>query len=356
MAWRYLLFDLNTMAPVAELPAHERSFGDQYNDAGQFSCTIPLDVDLPGVTLDTLQPPDAVWAAELDGTLLWAGPVWGLEPDFAAGRLTLSGAGWLSLLDRRRFPIDVTYSNLDQHFIARNLINVAQAVEFQSSHLGIDTTLVTASGVLRTRTYEGASELPVTSELLRQLAAVDLGFYFRFEPRWTAGPNSLLTVKFLCQYPASGRLTDVVLDVGRTCDIMSATLDGSAITNYVYAVGSGEGPTKARAVVGNLDHLAAHRMLQTDIQLQNVSSFATLQAHGRERLRQGAAPAFIPKVRVGVDALGGFLVGDKVVFRLDRGVFQVDDLYRIVAYTCPDEDWVDLDLAPAVLFEGGDLT
>lgn len=354
--WRYLIFHRPTMSPVAELPVIEREFTDLYNSPGSFSCTIDLDLDPQhGVALADLRAPNAVWAAELDGTLVWAGPILTVKPDFTARRISLAGEGWLNLLRRRRQEVDQTFAGVDQVDIASTLIDNVQSVAYYRGHMGVDTSLAyQGPTVARTVTYYAAEDNS-TGELIENLAGLDDGFYFRFEPRWSAGPNSLLTIKFLTAWPASGRPTDLVLEDGRTCTVLSADEDGTRIANRVRAWGQGEGDEKPNALVTNPDLIQGSYILEDSVQLQTVSEVATLRSHGYTRLRQGAGMLVTPEVEVDVSWLGTFLVGDQVRFKIEQGLYSYSEYYRIVGYSCKDEATLQLNISPLVLFEGGNL-
>lgn len=127
---------------------------------------------------------DLAYATELwlsrDGQRVAAGPVLGVRP--ASGdQWTVSGGGILSYLWRMGFEQDLSWSGIDQHLIAKALVDQWQALEF--GHYGIDTSVVTASGI--TRDYIVArKELDYVGPRLEELSkrAGTTGFDFHADP------------------------------------------------------------------------------------------------------------------------------------------------------------------------------
>lgn len=350
MQWRYLLADIPTLTPVAELEVNSRSFGEVLNSPGSFRATISLDDAPPGVDRDSLLPPDAAFLVELEGRLMFAGPVLGAVVDLADGTLELSGEGWHNLMRRRFISIDLTYTNVEQITIAKNLINYAQDGMWTNGHVGIDTSLAADTGILRTRPYYG-HELPSIGEEVERLAQVIGGFDFRYEPRWVDGTTPReFELKWLTRYPATGRLTDIVLADGDTCVCRELNVQGPDIAYVIRAVGAGEGPTAVRATATNIPMLQAHYMVERTISMTDVSVQATLQAHADTELRRASLPLVVPRVEVDSTMLGVFEIGDRVRFRMERGLWVEDSDYRIVGWDCPDEDTVELTLSPLGLW------
>jgi hypothetical protein len=354
--WRYLIFDLPSMAPVGELPVISREWAELYNSPGSFTCTIDLDLDPAyGITLTNLRAPNAVWAAELDGTLIFAGPILKLAIDLVAREVTLSGEGWGNLARRRLLDFDDEFVTVDQTDIAAILLDNVQSGAYYRGDLNIDTSLAYNGPTTSRSIYYYAAESHRVGELIEDMANLTDGFYFRYEPRWTAGPNSNLTIKFLTAWPPGGRATDLVLEHGRTCTVRAVEEDGTNIANRVRVFGQGEGDERPNVLTTNPDHIEGHYVLEDDVQAQTTADLDTLRGMGHTRLRQGADMIATPEVEVDVDWLGDFLVGDQVRFKITEGLYQVDEPYRITGYKCPDEATLVLDVAPLVLFVGGNL-
>lgn len=331
MGERFLIIDAITRTAQAELTVVEScSFGEVLNSPGSFKATIPLVMPVGSlITSETIRPPRAVFAYEKDDVLVWAGPIWTHSYDLDAGTVELAGEGYLSYLRRRILRISATYTGIDQFAIAFDLIDKAQAAG--NGYLGISYTANPAtSGVLRDRTYYSYERKHIGT-LIEQLAAVQNGFDFRLMPRWSSGPNSTLVVDFLVTYPPVGRATDIVFDLGAV-DFSTVTLDGTSLAFTVDAIGRGEGDSLPISTQTDSSLVIAYMALDDDISVSDVEDTATLAAYAQRRLLRGKAPIVIPKVQVGTEWLGRFVVGDQVRVRAAMGLLQLDAMYRIVAY------------------------
>src|SRR5688572_28345798 len=103
MAWRFLLFDIQSRQAQAEVDcAGGVSWSEELNGPGSFQANISLNQPASSpVTMSAISPPRAVFAAERDDVILGAWFVWTHDYDLAAGTVTLAGEGWLSYLRRR---------------------------------------------------------------------------------------------------------------------------------------------------------------------------------------------------------------------------------------------------------------
>lgn len=350
--WRFLLFDAVTREPQAELLAVDGvSYGETLNEPGQLKAAVQL-VQPAGspITIEMLNPPRAVFAVERDDVLMWAGPIWTHEYDLVGGVLNVTAEGYLSYLRRRILRTTKVYAQVDQAAIAKELVDYTQAVT--GGDLGVDTvTQYEASLRLRDRTYP-AHERKRIGTLIEQLAAVRDGFDFRFVPRWSNGPNSLLVVDFDMTYPNTGRETGLVWELGSNVTIPNATLDGTALAYQVDAVGQGTGDVTPIETVVDAQLIADNLLLEDDVSATDVSETDTLLGKAQRRLDRGRVPMVIPRVSVGVNEVGSFQVGDRVLLRASYGLFQVDSIYRTTSYQVDVmNDQVDVTLAPLEVFD-----
>jgi hypothetical protein len=336
-AWRFLLFDAQTRQPLAELPTiGDVSFGEELNDVGSFSFQIEMEQPANSpITLNNISPPRAVFGAERDGVLVYAGFIWTHEDDDEAGLITLAGGDYLSYLNRRTLRLTKNYVQQRQEAIAWDLIQYAQTYHatwapIPNFTLGIVNRART-SNTLRDRTYYWY-ERKFIGELIRQLAGVRGGFDFRLTPRWSNGPNSDLLIDFFTSTPPVGRQTDLVLEAGAQINVPGRTLDGTELAYHVEAIGRGEGESTPLAGWNNTDLIIAGLPLDKIVQLSDVEHMTTLSDHAHTELQRAKAPIVLPKVETtDTRLLMDLAIGDQVRYRAGRGITRVDAIYRSVS-------------------------
>lgn len=346
--WRMLYGTLVGGGILGELPAMSSGYNASLNGAGRWQVTVPLESDPARLTLplvgggsvdldpninlinrETVSPAKtAVWF-ERDGVLQYGGILWTARADIGANTLELAGEGYHSYWRRRHLVNNTTYTAVDQHTIAKNLIDTAQAVP--DGTIGVAVSTLT-SGRTRDRTWR-AYERKNLGEAIEQLADVDGGFDWRYDFAYNTGtPTGTLNFT----YPATGRRTQHVFEVGTNCSMLSYEEDGTSICNYVDALGAGEGDDHLIATAANAPLIGPYPVLEDVISFTDVRDWWTLIDHANRRLARGAGPIR----RVGLDTfpdvdptLGSYIVGDQVTVRADHGWVQLDDWMRIVEMT-----------------------
>lgn len=337
-AYRYLLADLATNQLLAELPltvSYEHVLNSPGSIEGRLALVQPAALHtvlaplLPG-SLGKL----AIYV-ERDGVIVWGGIPWTASADLDAGTMTLRGEGFLSYFRRRVLRATKTYAQVDQALIARDLLDWALAYGPGPS---ISTAAVATTGVLRDRSWQ-AYERPWIGQLIEDLAAVEGGFDFRFDSAWSSGS---ITTRFLTSYPNTGRLTDLVFEVGKQITAAGLSVDGTMLVTHVDAIGAGEGDLAIRASVADPAMLAAgYPVLDDVVSATDVSILATLDAKARHRLRRGHAPISVPGLVVDPSldpVLGSYLVGDVVTVRGGAGLAALDGRYRITGIRVDVDD------------------
>jgi len=356
-------------AILGELPTVAAQFGAALNSAGRFQVTVPLEADPPRlrlpiyaggstdltgnvnlVTMANLTPgTTAVWF-ERDGVLLFGGVVWTAQVDAASNTMTVAGEGPHSYLRRRAIRSTLTYTAQDQLDIVRGLIDHAQT----QTNGTIGITYSTAdSGVTRDRTYL-AYERKNVGEAIEQLAAIDGGFDWRYDHNYVAG---VPTWSAQFTYPATGRTTEMVFEVGTNCALDSYEEDGTSICNLVDVFGVGTAAETLTASLSNPPMQGPYPILETTETHSDVSELNTLELHARRRLARGAGPTRRAQLTClpGVDpVLGSYIAGDRVRVRCDHGWLQLDETMRIVDVTvnvAGGAESVSLSLAGSNVFE-----
>jgi len=365
--WRFLLYDLRTRLPVAELPVVEGSctFGDVLNGPGSAKFAIPLRPPDPvGLTAALFAPPNAGFAVEYGGLIRWAGPIvthpnynldggtveFGCEglwsyvrrriirtPHVFDPSTALSVNGWVPAADNLVGWRDAN--------IGKFLLDVMQLF----GTFGIDTGSVVEIGSMSQMTIP-AYERRNVGETIEQNAATQGGYDWRLEPGWTAGPNSQILHRWLTSYPATGRRLELRWDQS-SARILSVSVDSSNIAYTVHVTGQGTGEVKPVAVAVNQALIDANLMLEAAESASNVLLGGTLTRHAQIRLARGAGPVITPKVEVSVSDLGTFIVGDQITVSASAGILALDDWYRVTGYQVnPSTNLISVTLAPAALF------
>ncbi|MEM9521554.1 MAG: hypothetical protein AAGA37_19750 [Actinomycetota bacterium] len=337
--------------PTDELRIDSVTYIDALNAPGSATIVFPfaqatLADGTPIITAENLAPErTAVWIMR-DDALMWAGMLWGMPRDFVGRTRTLIAAGWLSYFRKRFFETDQTFTGVDQFDIARQIIDHAQAVA--DGDVAIDTSDTALSGVTRDRTYLGA-ERKFYGEALEQLAAVDNGFDFRFEPSIDPTTDEY-NVSFRPSYPATGRETEIVLYHGVNCVLTGGDQDGSASANSIAAIGAGQGNDLLIATA--TDPSPAGPLLQDVTSYTDVTVQATLDGHATRDLarRNASAVTLVAQMIPGaLPALGTYRPGDRVrvVYPFD-GFESFDRTMRILTVTVADDDGetVTIELGP----------
>lgn len=347
--WRVLVSDVGTPDEfVAELPHINLTCTDTLNESGFASTTIPLSSDAP-ITMANFGPGQSCLWLEREGALLWGGIVWAANPDVSSNTLTVSAGGWHSYTRRRTIRQTLAYAATDQLDIARDLIDKMEAV---SGSLGIIGTAETAtSGRTRDRTYP-YWERKNYGAALDQLAAVNDGFDFRYVTAYTSGVPG---VEFTTTYPALGRLTNTVLELGAQVETIAGLVDASQMVTEVDALGEGEGPARLIRTATDSTRHATFPLLQAAEVFSDVSKASTLQDHaGRRLARGGRTEQWTVRLSETAPTLGGVDVGDVVTVRASDGWLDVSGRYRVTQRTVnvgeSGGEMVDLTVASWAVF------
>lgn len=335
MSYRVLYLSTSTGAVLGELPVQSFSFTESLNEPGSFSASMPLETALSGRVSGSegrLEISAADFAAdgrttlvvERGGVPVWAGLLWGLDVDYAAGAVSLSGAGLMSYFGRRLIAADVSFSSTEQTAIAWSLINTAQA----DGSVGlVDGS--SATGVTRDRSYLAADATTVL-RALQNLAAVNNGFDFRVGLSWSGG---LLVRTFETSYPQSGRSTAIVLDPAYNLSSVRVRMDGSKVNTKAYVDGA---PGTVRQSVTNTALEAVIPRLEAVQSFASVAEEATLLAHAQRLSQRGSEVVKVVSATLGRGTdpqIGGFLVGDNVELRGALGWLDLAGQYRIGSYS-----------------------
>lgn len=337
--YRMLFADLRTGVLLGELPVETCEAEHVLNSPGSIRASMPLSMgdatrvlspQVPTLELDasTFGTARTALFLEREGVIQWGGVMWTRRINVDTEELEVGGEGWLSYWRHRYLLVRKVYTAVDQVLIAKDLLDWGQTM--MSGDRNHDTSGVVATGVLRDRTYE-QYEYKNIAEAIEQLSAVEDGFDFAFTSQWSG--SDILT-RFLTAYPATGRATDIVLEVGVNIDVLEWTEDGTSVAHVAYAIGGGEGVDQLSRTAIDVPSLLEYPRLEAVESHTDVRETATLYAHAQRRLRRGLLP--IDTMRVELDpnvvpVLGSYAVGDIVRVRGYLGAMDVDQSMRVTA-------------------------
>lgn len=346
-----------------ELPVDAFSWDVILNAPGAATFMVPLEhsTSIPFLTgqLEASAHPDpdigparTALFVERNGDLVWGGVLWARRYDFAAGTVELNAEGWWSYIRRRHIRVDRTYVGWDQADLARDLVHLSNTSYSDGAYIGI--TVDTAgpdTGVTRDRTYYGFERKNI-AEAVEQLAAVEDGFDWAVTTTW--GPGGAPLVRFGITYPAGGRMTDVVLELGTNVATLDVEEDATSMANVIDALGSGEGVDRLIWPHSEGDSRGDYPRLEAAPVWADVVYITTLAGHAADELARRRRPLLSCRATLhsGADpGIGSFEVGDTVRVKAGRWV---DADFRVVGLEAQvdengDEE-VSLDLATAVLF------
>lgn len=362
-SWKLLYASLlDPSSVLGELPVEMFSYTETMNGDGSWSTTMPLVTTTPArltgeVSALQLSEADILEGGtivyfERDGSILWGGIVWSIDASVESNSLTVAGAGIHSYFRHRFIRVTTTYSAQDQLVIARDIIDDAQAIA--NGDIGVLTSETATSGVTRNRTYYGYERRNV-ADTIEQLAAVKNGFDFRYHTFRNAGT---ITTEFRTTYPATGRRTEYVFELGSNIQLLSYRSSGGNLTNTVDAVGAGDGDDLLIETAQDPTGLASRPLLESVVSLPDVSVSNTLIEHAQRAIVRGSVPIKEITVRVFPDELpnlGSYIIGDQVFVKGSYGFVNLGSWFRItslgVAVANNGTETVELTLVPLEVFD-----
>lgn len=356
--YRFLFADLKTGSLIGELPLMAASWSEVLNAPGAFQGALPLDHGDPTITPAVFAPAKTRIYVERDGVIVWGGILWALDLDVAANVLNFGCEGFLSYFRRRVFGGSLASTNAtyfptaDQLNLARGLIDYAQdSGLFPGGDLGILTPGTATSGVTRERNF---TLVEFIGDALERMAAVDNGFDFRFSSAWN-GSNEV-EVSFLTSYPATGRETEIVFDMGANVALLNYSESSENIGNKVWVTGASSGSLPRRFSKEDASLLGEYPRLDLVASAPGAVLATTLEEHADRSLTAADQPLATVSLEVYPDtvpAFGSYLVGDKVRVKGSHGYLDLDADYRITEIEMAVEggaERVSLALAPWSLF------
>ena len=239
------------------------------------------------------------------------------------GELSLVARGVLYYLRYMWVTADLTFTAVDQHLIAKALVDHWQNLEH--GDYGIDTAAVGASGTLRDRTYV-RDELVNIADAVEQLGEVAGGYDVDVDPATRA---------LLLASPEQGvdRSATVFIDARNIADAAAGfSVAADDLASDVYTTGTDGGQTTRWSTTGDAALRGTWGRAGAAATFDGVKNQTTLDAHAAAVLaaRSSAwllpAPSLIP---VADARVGDFDVGDTVSYSFDAGLGEQAGVYRI---------------------------
>lgn len=246
--YTYAIADLRTNVILEEVRLTGVKFNKPLNNSGRFDATWKLGAKTAHLdAYDLTLPCKRVVYAFRDSRPMWGGIIWTRNYDSPTQTVKIGAGEFWSYFDHRKVlplftpngtltqvaGLNIVYTNQDQNFIARNLVQQAQFHTGGSIGITFDTTL---TGTLRSRTYPGW-DLTDTGGALRQLCDVIGGpdMVFDVLPGASAPTRILrLGTPWLGQQGSAH-----VWELGGNALSYEWPSDGTRMATRAYAVGEG---------------------------------------------------------------------------------------------------------------------
>ncbi|MFE0699410.1 hypothetical protein [Streptomyces sp. NPDC058872] len=322
-AYSVVQTDLKTGDVVAELPVTGIQFTHSLNASGTATVGIPLFA--PEADPESLAPGVSGLAILRDGTPVWAGILWALAADIAAGTLVLSASGYHSHYQGRHFVNGWTARSLEQ----ADIIKAWFAYFNADNGIGTDTSLITSTGHKRTTVWT-RYELKNAAEAIEELADNIGGFNFRYVPYWvTAGKK--VGHRFVMT-DRSGVTASHVLTHRVNCNVTGVSYDSTALCTVAYATGADKGNGEKLVGIFENPSLAARMPERVMVgSYTDVKETQTLIDKAQATINAGAVPVAIPELTLYPGQFGplDFVPGDVTAIDIDAGYVALFDEFVV---------------------------
>lgn len=341
LGYRVLVGDLVTNTLYDELPVTRINFSHVLNGPGK--CDISMS---PNPQSDLLQkkliasnidPAKTVIYIEKDGVVLWAGVLWEVFVVYPANRLRIIGEGFWSYFRRRIIGETTTFTDRDQHYVAKTLIDNALA-ETGGDIAGISTasTNVT-SGVNVSRTYYNYQRRFV-GEAIEDLANREGGFDFDIESTWkNPYGTEFISNDFQCYYPRKGTRAETIFDLDANLLRIQWQQKGQKFVNKLYMIGGGSASDTVLTESTDVGSIfEGYPLLEHRLAKKEITNSSTLLEHANRELQLRNQVFQTLTVEVNPKGpetrVGAFTTGDVARVRASRGYLDLDKFYRIMSY------------------------
>jgi hypothetical protein len=359
-SYTFLLVDVLTNQVLTELPMTSVSFTCLLNGAGPFSSSIPVVAETTISSIDDVTTPGLRGIIILrNGAPIYGGIIWKRSYQRNERRVQIEGSSWESWFGRRLLKRLLTYGQVDQLDIFRDLVFQARN-EGWNGFLAIDPVTNPArpdtnfalnvpthdSGVLRDRTYYGYDGATY-GDRMKQLSAVLEGFDWRIRNDRVGNGferNLLLGYPYLGATEAN---TSLVFEYpGNLVDYTTSEDSGEAATSVVV-MGAGDGSAKimveSTQAWSGMFSTAGWPLLESVQQAQGVTVMSTMNEHLGKWERKLMPPMRVVEATARgytVPEVGSYEPGDYAMFRIQDDFTNtiITEMQRIYSFsvTVPD--------------------
>lgn len=305
--------------PLEEFPAEIISYGYRLNRSGAISFSLALDHEK--TRRANLEEGVHEVVVRRNRAVVWRGPILTTDEDDEARLLLVGGEGLGAHAKKWHVTSTISHSNVDQFTIARSLINHHQGKA--GGDFGIDTSAVTTSGVLRTRTYPGYEQKNIYDALV-ELSEVEDGFDFNIDPGTRA---------FDLYYPKRGQRTELVFDE-RNIEKFRRRRDATSQASQILGVGAGEKDDTLRRSSQSSTAVARYKLTQRVATHKDVKVAATLDDHVAAALNAFATVPNVLSIQVRTDEppLFSYNVGAEVTVRWPSPYDEINEIQRLIGF------------------------
>ncbi|MFF4531446.1 hypothetical protein ACFY1P_19520 [Streptomyces sp. NPDC001407] len=326
-AYSVVQTDVKTGNVITDLPVTAIQFTHSLNAAGTATVGIPLFA--PEADPESLTPGVSGLAILRNGEPVWAGILWALAADIAAGTLSLSASGFHSHYQGRHFVNGWTAKSLEQANIIKAWFDYFNA----NNGIGTEASQLQPTGHLRTTVWT-RYELKNVAEAIEQLADNIGGFNFRYVPYWvTAGKK--LGHRFVMT-SRSGAAASHVLTHRVNCNVTGVSYDSTALCTVAYATGADKGNGEKLVGIFRNTSLAARMPERVMVgSYTDVKETQTLIDKAQATINAGAVPVAIPELTLYPDQFSplDFVPGDVTAIDVDAGYVALYDEFVVTECT-----------------------
>lgn len=340
-SYRYIIYDLVTNQPIAELPLTGVSFTRQLNQAGSFTGHLLLsgiNAAASNVLAATATTRNALYV-DFSGTIIWGGIIWGREYASASQQLVLHAREFESYFERRKIVSNKLFTNVDQLTIAQSLLSLSQSVPF--GDIGV-VTGTEVSGVLLTRQYY-AYEGKTYFSAIQDLSRAQNGFDFAIKATYNGSGTPIKTL--MLGYPRIGKVYSATDPYALFFELPGNILDyeypedGAIAANTIYALGAGSNEGKLIATATDATKTAAgYPLLEEAANYGDVTDPVYLSQLALGQVNSVSSPPVTMKIVITVDdtpTILDYALGDDARIRITDAFYPntLDAVFRIVGIT-----------------------
>lgn len=287
--YTYLFVDILTNTIIAELPCYGTFFSRELSGTGSMNASVACNAagfsnrDIKNATT----PGKVALYAICDDVVLWSGPIWTRTYNNQTYQMT--GQSWESWAYKFFPTTTLTYSNVEQRNVVRDLFIKMQAVTGQSALFTLPASFPTQVG--RTENFP-IDDLKSYGEMIEYMANFDEGFDYEIIAQFDSAGVLQRYVRMgnpnLGQVQANSGL---IFEFPGSISQYWYTENAAEGALKTFGIGAGEGPATLRSTQTQTDLVAAgvwplfqNVYTNKDVTLQKTLDGQTKAYNKRKRL------------------------------------------------------------------------